>query len=262
MDIDRVKRVGTAAAYKGANVLKSKLGKLSTVTKKGRIDLVTEADTESEHVIIETIRSAFPHHSILAEESGLEGGSSDHRWIIDPLDGTTNFAHGLNLFCVSIAYTVKSDIMWGIVLSPLTEELFIAQSEKGAFLNNHPIRVSKEQSVSDSLLVTGFPYETDRRLTPIFARFVNCTKAAQGVRRLGSAALDLCYVACGRFAGYWEQYLKPWDTAAGVLIVKEAGGIITDFSSNPYTVDNNQLLATNGKIHTEMLSLLEPEEVV
>jgi myo-inositol-1(or 4)-monophosphatase len=260
MDMNLAKRVGMAAAFKGANILRSYYGKLSSINKKGRTDLVTGADTESERTIIETIRSAFPHHTILAEESGLNQGAADHLWIIDPLDGTTNFTHGLNLFSVSIAYAVEGETVMGIVLSPFTEELFLAQSGIGAYLNNQPISVSNEQRVSDSLLVTGFPYEFDGTSEMLFERFTRCLKVAQAVRRLGSAALDLCYVACGRFAGYWEQHLKPWDTAAGVLIAREAGGMVTDYANQHYDMDKTEILATNGIIHQEMLSILSFEE--
>jgi myo-inositol-1(or 4)-monophosphatase len=260
MDIELAKQVGLAAAYKGAEVLRSRFGKLKNVNKKGRTDLVTEADTESERVIIQTLRAAFPTHSILAEETGRIEGIPDHQWIIDPLDGTTNFAHGLHIFCVSIAYAVEGEIVLGVVLSPHTEELFTAQTGNGARLNNRLISVSSDNTVSDSLLVTGFPYDIENAYTSNLGRFSNCLKVAQAVRRLGSAALDLCYTACGRFAGYWEQDVQPWDVAAGVLIAKEAGAIVTDYSNNPYTVGKKEILATNGNIHEEMLSLLAIEE--
>ncbi len=251
------KRVALSAAYKAAEVLRMKLGRLERISKKGAKDLVTEADAESEKVIIETIRSVFPRHDILAEESGKSVGSAESCWIIDPLDGTTNFAHELGLFSISIAYSEGSTILLGIVLSPLTDELFVAEKGQGAFLNGRPIRVSDVKTVSDSLLVTGFPYNLDGVFHPVMTRFASCLKAAQGLRRLGSAALDLCYVACGRFEAFWEQSLKPWDTAAGVVIAGEAGAKITDFSNNAYTLDKKEILASNGHVHSEMLSLLE-----
>jgi myo-inositol-1(or 4)-monophosphatase len=257
MDLEVVKRVGIAAAYKGQRVLLSHYseGKLK-VDKKGAIDLVTQADTESEKTIISTIRHAFPDHTVLAEESGLSKGEADHKWIVDPLDGTTNFAHRLGLFAISIAFALRGDTVVAIVLSPVTRELFTAVKGKGAELNGRPINVSNAQTVSESLLVTGFPYNLIHSFTPLITRFSNCLKSSQGVRRLGSAAMDLCFVACGRFDGFWEQNLKPWDTAAGELIAREAGATVTDFSNRPFNINKNEILATNGYIHKEMLLLL------
>ncbi len=257
MDLEYVKRVGTGAAYKSAEVLHKYLGNLSRISKKGAIDLVTEADTESEKIIIETIREKFPDHTILAEESGLSKGCAEYRWIIDPLDGTTNFTHQLSLFSISIAFLMNDDIQVGVVLNPESGELFTAIKGRGAMLNGHQINVSGARNVSESLLVTGFPYNFKEIMHPLMVRFSNCLTASMGVRRLGSAALDLCFVACGRFDGFWEQNLSPWDTAAGMLIAKEAGAVVTDFSNRPFTLDNREILATNGCIHTEMLSLLE-----
>ncbi|MGE0087175.1 MAG: inositol monophosphatase family protein [Desulfococcaceae bacterium] len=260
MDIEYIRRIGIAAAYKGGSVLRHFLGNISRIDKKGEIDLVTEADTGSEKVIIETIRQRFPDHSFLAEESGLSMGNPDCRWIIDPLDGTSNFAHGLPQFAVSIAFAFKGEIAAGVVLNPVSGELFSAVKDCGAQLNARPIHVSDTESVSESLLVTGFPYNFKEISDPLMARFAKCLHAAQGIRRLGSAALDLCFVACGRFDGFWEQNLKPWDTSAGMLIAKEAGAEVTDFSSHPFTLDHMEILASNGRIHREMLSLLEYKE--
>lgn len=262
MDLEQVQRIGIAAAYQGAEVLRCRFGNMMRVSKKGRIDLVTEADIESERAIIETIASAFPDHSILAEESGLNNESSPLQWIIDPLDGTTNFVHGLAIYAVSIAFAVNGEVVFGIVLSPPTEELFMAVSGKGATLNGRHISVSGESALTDSLLVTGFPYKIEEDFKPAGERFNRCLKAAQGVRRLGSAALDLCYVACGRFTGFWEQNIQPWDAAAGFLLIKEAGGKVTDYTDQPYTLDKRGILATNGLIHKEMISLLTLEDLV
>lgn len=259
MNIDAVKKIGMSAAFKGAEVLRRRFEKISRIQKKGRIDLVTEADTESERVIIETIRTAFPDHAILAEESGMNDGTPEYRWYIDPLDGTTNYANGLKLFCVSIALAERDDVVFGIVLSPFTDEVFTAVKGAGALRNSRPIRVSNAETVTDSLLVTGFPYDLKGHDT-IIRRFSSCLKQAQGIRRLGSAALDLCYVACGRFAGYWEQNLCPWDTAAGFLVAKEAGARVTDYSNQAYTLDKKEIVATNGRIHKEMLTLLSLED--
>jgi len=262
MNLDSVKRIGVAAAYKAADVLRAKFGRLRHISKKGAVDLVTEADLASEQVIIETVRRAFPDHGILAEESGETRGRSDACWIIDPLDGTTNFAHGLGFFSIAIAFARAQDIVFGTVLNPVTGELFCATADRGATLNGAAIGVSDTETVEESLLVTGFPYNTREILPTIMTRFTHCVGAAQGVRRLGSAALDLCYVACGRFDAFWEQNLKPWDTAAGWLIAKEAGAVSTDFSNRPFSLDKQQLLTSNGKIHNEMLGLLQIGETI
>jgi myo-inositol-1(or 4)-monophosphatase len=262
MDLELVKRTGTAAAYKGGGVLMAHYGNVSRIDKKGVIDLVTEADTESENVIIDTIQKVFSDHTILAEESGLSSGNAEHQWIIDPLDGTTNYAHQIGFFSVSIAFALKGETVFGLVLNPLTRELFTAVKGKGASLNSRPISVSKSNVISESFLVTGFPYNLRDYFDPLLRRFSNCLKVSQGVRRLGSAAIDLCFVACGRFDGFWEQNLKPWDTAAGELIAREAGAIVTDFSNKPFTIHKKEILATNGRIHKEMLSLLSIEDTV
>jgi len=257
MDMKLIKRIGIAAAYKGAGILKTNFGRISSIRKKGAIDLVTESDTESEKVIIETIKKVFPLHGILAEESGRQNEGAESIWIIDPLDGTTNFAHNLGIFAVSIAFTVKGNIVAGIVLNPVTGELFTATEGEGAELNGRPIHVSKTATLSESLLVTGFPYDFKDIIGNIKTRFFNCLQASQGVRRLGSAALDLCFTAAGRFEGFWEDNLKPWDTAAGFIIAKEAGALVTDFSGNPFDVNKKEILATNSMIHQEMIKLLE-----
>jgi len=261
MALERAKRIGVAAAYKAAEIQLSKVGRLRQVRKKGAKDLVTEADAESERVIIDTIRRAFPEHDILAEESGRASGA-DARccWIVDPLDGTTNFAHELGLFSISIAYRENNRTLMGVVLSPMTDELFVAVRGEGAFLNGRAIRVSEVKTVSESLLVTGFPYDLETVFEAMMERFAGCLKVAQGVRRLGSAALDLCYVACGRFEAFWEQNLKPWDTAAGAVIAAEAGAVVTDFSNTAFAPDMPEILASNGKIHQEMLSILALKE--
>jgi myo-inositol-1(or 4)-monophosphatase len=255
MDLERIKQVGIAAACNGGNVLKTHFGRLRAVKKKGAIDLVTEADIQSEEAIIDTIAKAFPKHAILAEESGNQAGSGG-RWIIDPLDGTTNFAHNLPVFCVSIAFAVDEEIKAGFVLAPLLGELFVAVKNQGAQLNGAPVSVSTTRKLTDSLLVTGFPYDQQTIFAALMERFGACLAAAQGVRRLGSAALDLCYVASGRFDGFWEQHLKPWDTAAGFLVATEAGARTTVFSGAPYSIDQDEIVSTNGVIHDELLNIL------
>jgi myo-inositol-1(or 4)-monophosphatase len=256
MDLGEIQRVGIAAAYRSAEILRSRFGKLSDIRKKGAIDLVTEADIASEQCIIETIRATYPDHSILAEESGVDQGVSDHLWLIDPLDGTTNFAHQLPVYAVSIAFAVDGEPVVGVVLNPVSGELFTAAAGSGALLNGRTVAVSEVNSLSDSLLVTGFPYDVREIPGPVMERLEKFLLASQSVRRLGSAALDLCYVACGRFEGYWEQHLKPWDIAAGALIAREAGGAVTDFGKHPYTTEKLEILATNGHIHDQMVALL------
>ncbi len=262
MDLEAIRRVGVAAAYKGADVLLSKFGRLERIRKKGKNDLVTEADTGAERAVIETIRRAFPGHGFLAEESGQKNGGTDgDHWIIDPLDGTTNYAHRVGIFSISLAFARQGEVLVGIVFDPVREELFTAVRGGGARLNGRPIRTSETDKVAESLLVTGFPYNISEKFAPVMERFSNCLRAAQGMRRLGSAALDLCYVASGRFEGFWESFLKPWDTAAGVLILREAGGQVTDYEGNPYGGRFEEpLLATNGKIHREMVALMALEE--
>jgi myo-inositol-1(or 4)-monophosphatase len=257
MDIEDAKRVGIEAIYSGARVLRNHFGRISQIHQKGVFDLVTEADTESEKQIMATIRKAFPDHAILAEESGANKGTAEYQWLIDPLDGTTNYVHHLPFFTIAIALAVGDKIELGLVLNPMDGELYSAIAGKGAALNGNAIQVSSTASVSDSLLVTGFPYDFSEIFEPAMKRFSVFQQASQGVRRLGSAALDLCYVACGRFDGFWEQNLKPWDKAAGAIIAAEAGAVITDFSNQPFSINQKEILVTNGRIHHEMLSLLD-----
>ncbi|MDX2499385.1 MAG: inositol monophosphatase family protein [Deltaproteobacteria bacterium] len=257
MNFEPHQEVAVTAAKKAAGILQSRFGNISRIRKKAAEEIVTEADTESEKEIIAIIRSSFPGHGILSEECGMMNPSSEYRWIIDPLDGTVNFAHQVPIFCISIALTFNGEVVLGVVFNPLSGELFSAVSGKGAQLNARPIKVSSVADISASLLVTGFAYNVNEIFNPVITRYGNCLKVAQGLRRLGSAALDLCYVACGRFEGFWEQNLKPWDTAAGCLIVAEAGGLVTTFSNQPFTVDHLEILATNEYVHGQMIELLK-----
>jgi len=262
MNLESIKQVGVRAAYRAGKVLNRYYGSTLRVTKKGVIDLVTEADVAAEKIIVETIREVFPDHALLAEESGASGENSEHCWIIDPLDGTTNFAHALPFFAVSIAYARTDEVLMGIVFNPVNGEFFSAVHGQGASLNGTPIHASSTKTVSDSLLVTGFPYTV--RTTPptgLLEQFSRCLTSAQGVRRLGSAALDLCYVGCGRFDGFWEENLKPWDTAAGLLVAREAGARVTDYADHPFNFYDKQILATNTHIHQEMVDLLTIEDL-
>lgn len=229
------------------------------VSTKGDINLVTEADIAAENLILERIRSYYPQHGILAEESGeaiLVGGKrSDWKWIIDPLDGTTNYAHGYPCFCVSIGLEHAGKLEIGVVYDPMRDEMFAAERGQGATLNDRKIRVSSVEELNNAMLCTGFPYNVRERHD--FAReFTNFTMAAQAVRRDGSAALDLAYVACGRFDGFWEDGLSPWDIAAGALLIAEARGKITNYKDEPLDIYNEQVLATNGLIHDAMMKVL------
>lgn len=257
MDLAAIQRTAVKAAFQGAAELKTYFGKLPGVAKKGRTDLVTQADLASEAKIIETIHTQYPGHAILAEESGITHGTESMRWVIDPLDGTTNYAHGLPIFGISIAVELAGDSIVGVVMNPLGEELYTAIRGQGAYLNDRPIKVSMSSPVSESLLITGFPYKWGDRQDAIMGRFARCATAARGVRRLGAAALDLCYLASGRADAYWEDQLKPWDTAAGVLIAREAGATVTNLSGTDYVNGTDDLLASNGHIHAEMIALLQ-----
>lgn len=235
--------------------------KAFSVSKKGRVNLVTEVDVAAERLITEEVHRRFPGHRILAEEAGWSGGDSDVIWIVDPLDGTTNFTHGYPLYCVSIALArsvpgeAHPRILAGVVYNPLLDELFVAVDGGGAFLNGRPIRVSREARLEDSLLCTGFSYhleEIERNLE-LFSRVM---RRARSVRRDGSAAMDLCFVACGRFDGFWELSLHPWDVAAGALLVKEAGGRVSLFDGRPGGIFERECLATNGLIHAAIREIL------
>jgi myo-inositol-1(or 4)-monophosphatase len=262
MNFDRIKRIAIAAVFQGDRVLQSHRGQLLAVQHKTRsTDLVTQVDLAVEKAIIKTIQNQFPDHTILSEENGLSRNTSDICWIIDPIDGTTNFVHGLGNYSISIAAAHKDDILVGVVLNPVTGELFSAVKNSGARLNHQPISVSNTDDIQQSLLVTGFPYDRVDYIDALLIRLKQCLSAAQDVRRLGSAALDLCYLACGRFDGYWEQNLKPWDVAAGWLIATEAGAKITDFNDNPFHLTKKELLGTNGRIHQQMVKQLALKDI-
>lgn len=228
-----------------------------TVSHKGVIDLVTDADLAAEEMIVSRIRKAFPDHAVVAEERHKGERREGPNWIIDPLDGTTNFAHGYPVFGVSIGLEVDGVLEWGTVFDPVRDELFSARRGAGAFCNGRPLMVSRASSLGASLLVTGFPYDIRTSERNNLANFCGFALRAQGIRRSGSAALDLCYVAAGRFDGFWELKLNPWDCAAGYLMVREAGGAVTDFSGRHGSIDDREVVASNGKIHREMLDVLE-----
>lgn len=250
--------VAVAAAQQAGKIIAEACGADYRVDyKQGAItNMVTDVDRRAEQAIVAILSAAFPDHRILAEEGGEgHGQDSPYRWIVDPLDGTTNFTHGFPAFCVSIGLEVEGRIVLGVVYDPLRRELFEAEAGKGAYLNGQRIHVSTVPTLNKALLVTGFAYDRENRRRNLehFERFV---LASQGLRRTGSAALDLCYVAAGRADGFWELKLAPWDVAAGSLIVTEAGGRITDFAGNPFQGDGAETLATNGLIHREMVEVL------
>jgi myo-inositol-1(or 4)-monophosphatase len=250
--------VATEAALAGGAVLQAYCGKLEDIREKGRPgDLVTEADKASEAVILEIIRRHFPDHAILAEESGsVAGGESEFLWAIDPLDGTTNYAHQYPFYSVSIGLLINGIPSVGVVFAPFHQELFRAAQGLGATRNRQPICVSTTAELSHSLLVTGFAYDRHETLDNNYAEFCHLTHLTQGVRRGGSAALDLAYVACGRLDGYWERGLSIWDLAAGVVIVEEAGGRVTAYDEGAFAIESGRILATNGHIHPALSQTL------
>jgi len=243
-------------ARKAGQVLQKRLGRIKRIEYKGAVNLVTEMDFLAEKIIVSEIRRQYPDHGFLAEEKARKQTASPYRWIIDPLDGTTNYAHGFPVYCVSIALEKEGDMILGAVYDPSRDELFAAQKGKGARLNGRKIAVSSTSRLSRSLLATGFPY--DLRESPVnnFDHFRNFAFRTHAVRRCGSAALDLCYVAAGRFEGFWEMKLGPWDLAAGSLMVTEAGGRVTDFEGRPLDLNGRRVLASNSRIHREMMKLL------
>lgn len=223
---------------------------------KGEKNLVTEVDKESERLIVEHLLSCFPDHDIIAEEGDYLQSDSPYRWIIDPVDGTTNYAHGYPWFCTSIALQVKGEMLAGVIYNPVYDELFTATKGGGAYLNGKRLSVSTRTPLNNALLGTGFPYDCATDPANNFANFIAFQKSARGIRRAGAAALDLAYVAAGRLDGFWELKLKAWDVAAGVLMVREAGGVVTTFDGSSYDVFNDKIVASNGLIHDEMITML------
>ncbi len=264
-EMDRFANVAVEAALAAGDILAAHSGRVENVGYKDEVNLVTEVDYLSEQTIVKIIKSAFPDHGILTEESGAENSQSPYKWVIDPLDGTTNYAHDYPCYCVSIALEKEGQIILGVVYNPNLDELFVAEKGSGAFLSRgteseqgrRRISVSQATELSQSLLATGFPYDIRTSKVDNLNHFTNFYKRAQAIRRAGSAALDLCYLAMGRFDGFWELKLSPWDTAAGSLLVTEAGGRVTDFSGGPFNIYMKEILATNGKIHQQMIEVLK-----
>jgi myo-inositol-1(or 4)-monophosphatase len=244
------------AALAAGSYQRHRFASLLEIDLKGDKNLVTEVDRESERLIVEQLLECFPGHTIIAEEGEYPPGDPRFRWIIDPLDGTTNYAHSFPWFCVSIGLEAEGELAAGVIYNPLSDELFTAAKGRGAFMNGRRLRVSTRSPLKNTLLGTGFPYDCATDPANNFANFIAFQKAARGIRRAGAAALDLAYVAAGRLDGFWELKLKPWDVAAGVLLVREAGGMVTTFDGSAYDVFNDRILATNGLIHGDMTALL------
>lgn len=250
----------SAARLAGETLLKARRNLNVEFKGEGRHNLVSNADREAELVIKTLILEKFPQHQILAEESGLHKNDSPCKWVIDPLDGTTNFIHGFPFFCVSIGLEINGAVELGVVFDPVRREMFSAERGKGAFLNGNPIQVSEERDLQKSLLVTGFSYDIRENPEKNFDHFYSFSLQGQAVRRTGSAALDLCYTAAGIFDGYWELTLSPWDMAAGSLIVQEAGGVVTDLDGNRFSIYQKNVIASNSLIHDQMIGTLRQKK--
>ncbi len=254
------KELAIDTATKVGAMLKERLGDPGTVEFKGAVDIVTEMDKRSEELIVEAIRGAYPDHSILTEEgtniTGAKESGAESKWIIDPIDGTTNYAHGFPVFSISIALEVSGVIELGVVHNPMLSETFVAERGTGAFLNGTRLQVSKVSALERGLLATGFPYDIRTTENNNIDHFTNFSLNAQAIRRAGSAALDLSYVAAGRFDGFWEMKLRPWDVAAAALMIEEAGGRITDFAGGEFSIYSSECLASNGLLHGPMVEIL------
>lgn len=248
--------VATEAVLRAGQIQRERYGQNVQVDLKGAIDLVTEVDHACEAAILEVIRARFPEHDIVTEETDLARTGSRHVWIVDPLDGTTNFAHSYPMFCASVALTVDGESVAGAVFDPLRDELFTAEKGSGAHLNGRRLHVTREERLIQSLIITGFPYDLHEKLVERLTPFIRVMGRARAVRRAGSAAIDLSYVAAGRADGFWEAVLKPWDMAAGRLLVEEAGGKVTRFDGTSVSVGPDEIAATNGHIHDELLAAL------
>jgi myo-inositol-1(or 4)-monophosphatase len=255
-DLAAARETAVAAARGAGQIQRKGFGGPLNVRMKGAIDLVTEVDLACERHVVDTIRARFPDHAVLAEEGGATDGASDRRWVIDPLDGTTNFAHRFPFFCVSIALEAAGEPALGVVYAPMLDELFVAERGRGATLNGAPLAVSGADALVRALLVTGFAYDVHHAANDNLDHFAAFTRRAQATRRTGCAALDLSYVAAGRFDGFWELGLKPWDMAAGSLMVTEAGGRVTRFDGSPHRITDKEILASNGRLHAAMIEVL------
>jgi len=270
LELKNFLKIAIEAVKEAGKIQRERFGENFKIEHKGEINLVTEVDYQCEKAIIDIIKRDYPEHEILTEEAGsvkglppshsplTKGGQMEgkYKWIIDPLDGTTNYAHSYPCFCASIGLEIDGEIVAGAVYNPMLDELFTSVKGKGAYLNEKRIGVSKIADINKSLLATGFPYDIRDSKENNLNHFCNFAVRAQAIRRPGSAVLDLCYLAAGRFDGFWELKLYPWDMAASSLIVKEAGGMITDFKGGEFSIYKGEMLATNGLIHKEMIEIL------
>lgn len=248
--------IAISAVKEAGRIQKQHFGQSHQVEYKGEINPVTEVDRRCEQAITQIILNAYPHHDILTEESFFEKKNSPFKWVIDPLDGTTNYLHGIPFFSVSIGLEIEGEVRLGVVYIPILEEMFVAEKGKGAFLNGKRITVSKMGQLSRSLLGTGFPYDLHQHVDEYLSYFREFITKTFAIRRPGSAAMDLAYVAAGRFDGFWELKLQPWDVAAGSLLIAEAGGVVTDFEGRPFDIYSQEILASNGLIHEQMLQVV------
>jgi myo-inositol-1(or 4)-monophosphatase len=249
--------VAIAVAKEAGRIQKRHVGHFHRVDYKGHINPVSEVDKLCEKAIGQIIRDTFPEHDLLTEETSFKGKGSPWKWIIDPIDGTTNYIHGFPFYCVSVGLEIEGKVELGVVYDPLLDELFHAEREKGAFLNGNRISVSSVEGLDRSLLSTGFPYDVREHADLYLRYFRQFITRSFGIRRPGSAALDLCYVAAGRVDGFWELKLHAWDVAAGSLMITEAGGKVTDFQGRPFSIYFEEILASNGLIHEEMLQVIQ-----
>ncbi len=249
--------IAVQAARSAGRLQRERLWSEHQIDYKGASNLVTEVDRGCEKLIVGLIRDVYPDHDILAEENDYASLRSPCKWIIDPLDGTTNYAHGFPWFCVSIALEIEGEVQLGAIYQPVMDELFTVIKGEGAFVNGRRLAVSSQPTLKESLLATGFPYDRGWENENNFAHFLRFQMAARAVRRAGAAALDLAYVAAGRLDGYWECKLNPWDVAVGQLLVSEAGGRVTGFDGEPYSLYNHRIVASNGVVHDEILALLQ-----
>ncbi len=253
--VKKERQIAFRAALEAGALIRERMGQAS-IDYKSAFNIVTDVDKASEELILKILHDEFPGDDFVAEEGGGKAIGKARRWLIDPVDGTTNFAHGYPFFCVSIGLEEKGEMVLGVIYDPVRDEMFSAIKDNGAFLNDDRIHVSKVETLTNSLLATGFPPDTVTSAFDNMAQFNRFTNLSQGVRRDGSAAMDLAYVACGRLDGYWEKKLAPWDVAAGSLIVREAGGQVSDFAGAPLSIDEGIIIASNGLIHDEIVKIL------
>jgi myo-inositol-1(or 4)-monophosphatase len=257
MEWEKSLNAAQEASRKAGEMLRRNIDSSREIAYKGAVNLVTDFDKRAQDIIFSHLSSRFPDHDFLAEEDLCRQRGSEFRWIIDPIDGTTNYAHNFPVFCVSIALEWKSEVVCGVIYDPMREEIFSAISGNGAVMNGRRISTSTNGDLDKSLLATGFPYDVRESEVNNIDHFANFATRVQAIRRCGSAALDLCYVACGRFDGFWELKLSPWDVAAGILIVEEAGGHVTDFKGETPSIYGRDLVASNGLIHEQMIQILK-----